>query len=87
MKTHTWMSPSGEMMVTSCNSPVMSVDKVVKRVTTVLRDGIRFSLLSDRGQAVKEEMRKEKSNKTSIPISILLITSSISIISLSSVMS
>jgi len=38
----------------------------------IIRDGIRFSAYSDRGRAVKNEMRRDKRNRTSIPISIML---------------
>ena len=38
----------------------------------IVRDKIRYSSYSDRGRAVKNEMRREKRDRTSVPISIML---------------
>jgi hypothetical protein len=38
----------------------------------IIRDGIRYSAYSPRGKQVKREMLREKRNRTSVPISIML---------------
>jgi hypothetical protein len=38
----------------------------------IIRDGIHYSAYSHRGKQVKREMRREKRNRTSVPISIML---------------
>lgn len=38
----------------------------------IVRDKIRYSAYSDRGRAVKNEMRRDRRNRTSVPISIML---------------
>lgn len=38
----------------------------------IIRQGIRYSAYSDRGKQVKDEMRREKRDRTTVPISALL---------------
>jgi hypothetical protein len=38
----------------------------------IIRDGIRYSAYSHRGKQVKREILREKRNRTSVPISIML---------------
>lgn len=38
----------------------------------IVKDKIRYSAYSDRGRAVKRQMLRDKRNRTSVPISIML---------------
>jgi len=71
MQSHTWTDPSGEMMIAKDCAPVSPRTKVEKRVTSLLSEGVRYTTLSDRGRAVKEELRRTKLLKARYLISVM----------------